>query len=860
MFHSFLILILVLAIMTLVIQSFRSPFPTSTRILKKLQILASTRDTGREQGRKNYSSKPNTSASSSSSTNNKTAKASGTKNNLNVQKATKQGKEEKTKESHQIITRDITDTSERRSLGSLRVGEKLSGKIMTIVKHGFFMDVGSTKDGLVHVKDISKDYFVHNLVNKYSPGQVVDVWVKFVDAATNKLGLQMFPISEDDASKSPQSKVDNLRKSLIFFPSETSVSGTVVKVSDLGVYVDVGASVTAFLPKRKMKLTKKQMKFKPWEVHPLNSQLNALVHESDKTRNRISLTTYAVVDWEEKLPNKDFIIKNGMVEDDEELGGSTRASIANMRALQNTLQLDPDEDDDEDDDDGEDLSAAEINALTGGRHKSQLLIDETAQSNSKSDKGKKSTSSPVSSELNVLGEGQDTDDEEEEDRRVMPTGEDEMFGEEMSTEELFDELSQGRPYLTLKEIKKWDYLKDFLDNGDVDEAKLKELISESGGSGKLNVEQLDTFIDLLVENLGLTEMDEDGYDEDEEEEEDAVRDLITGGSSKKVDIEGEDLLLIDDFSVSDRPSAQLVSSSLPKATSSTTSTTTNADDTSDLDSDDMEVRLERPDPSKGFGITNKNLKKQQQASLEEMFEKKSTTNDLLQYIFVDLAGEKGHVNLNDILNWEFAQALVEQNGITRDGLIKVFDQYANPRDKKVDRNAFEKILDKLSDIDLLASPEDSTKKVIATSQQVNKEVVLPHGKVVLKTASEQSSPDLILADPIPTISRGFSAEGTMNILSEDFDFENGAGDDLLADLEFEQITVEDAFKKLADGKTFITLDPLLSWDIVSELLEDGVIDAQKVKELFNQAGAKKGKLSYEGFEQFIDLLSKFTLF
>lgn len=846
MFRSFLAFILVLTITTLVIQSFHSPFPT-TRISRRWQLPASTRDNGREQSRKSSSNTRGTQVPSSSKpTTNKTAKAAGAKNNLSAQKATKQGKEEKTKESHQMVTRDLVDSQDRRPLEALKVGEKMSGKIMSIVKHGFFMDVGSTKDGLVHVKDISKDYFVNNIVNKYSPGQVVDVWVKFVDAANNKLGLQMFPYSEEEAaSKIPKSKTDSLRKSLLFFPSETVVSGTVVKVSDLGVYVDIGASVTAFLPKRKMKLTKKQMKFKPWEVHPLNSQVEALVHETDKARNRISLTTYAVEDWEEKLPNKDFVIQEGMVEDDEELGGSTRASIANMRALQNTLKLDPDEDEDDDDDEGEELSAAEINALTGGRHKAQLLIDETPQSNNKADKGKKGSKTPATTPVDAVAEGED---ELDEDRRLMPTGEDEMFGVELSTEELFEELSQGRPYLTLKEIKKWDYLKDFLDNGDIDEKTLKELISESGGAGKLNVEQLDTFIDLLVDNLGLSELD--GYDEEDDDSvelsDDDDGEVVMTGSSKKED---GDLLLIDDFSLSARPSTPSISAST-LATSSVDSS----------EPEDLEIHMD-PDSErgKGFGASSKQSKKVQQASLEEHFEKKSKTSDLLQYIFNDLAGEKGHVVLSDVLNWEFAQALVEQNGITREGLTKVFEQYANPRDKKADRNAFEKILDKLSEIDLLASPEDSAKKVIATSQQVNKEVVLPKGKVVLKTASEQSNPDLVLADPIPSVSRsGLTAEGTLNIIDDEIDFDANGED--LDNLEFEQITVEEAFQKLADGKNFITFDPLLSWDIVSELLEDGVIDVAKVKELYTQAGAKKGKLSFEGFEQFIDLLSKCMIF
>ena len=87
-----------------------------------------------------------------------------------------------------------------------------------------FVDIGTKRDGLVHVKDISKDYFINNhqsviatilrrvlenlsnlllsnylfqllLKNqKFIAGQDIDVWVKFVEEETSKLGLQMFPV------------------------------------------------------------------------------------------------------------------------------------------------------------------------------------------------------------------------------------------------------------------------------------------------------------------------------------------------------------------------------------------------------------------------------------------------------------------------------------------------------------------------------------------------------------------------------------------------------------------------------------------------------------------------------------------
>jgi hypothetical protein len=52
---------------------------------------------------------------------------------------------------------------------------------------------------------------------------------------------------------------------------QDEVSGTVVRVSNYGVFIDIGAGVDAFLHRRKMKLNKKKMVLKPWEIAPLGS-------------------------------------------------------------------------------------------------------------------------------------------------------------------------------------------------------------------------------------------------------------------------------------------------------------------------------------------------------------------------------------------------------------------------------------------------------------------------------------------------------------------------------------------------------------------------------------------------------------
>ena len=59
-----------------------------------------------------------------------------------------------------------------------------------------FVDVGSQKDGLLHIKDVSRDYFIQDLESRFIPGQDVDVYVKFVECDSKKLGLQLYPVEK----------------------------------------------------------------------------------------------------------------------------------------------------------------------------------------------------------------------------------------------------------------------------------------------------------------------------------------------------------------------------------------------------------------------------------------------------------------------------------------------------------------------------------------------------------------------------------------------------------------------------------------------------------------------------------------
>ena len=98
--------------------------------------------------------------------------------------------------------------------------------------------------------------------------------------------------------------------------------------------------------------------YQPWEILPLGTAVSAYVCSLDSLKKRVELTTFSPETWEEMMPRKsEAIIDDGdaysyirtyihnvhychellctlpeesMVEDDEELGGSTRAGLHSL--------------------------------------------------------------------------------------------------------------------------------------------------------------------------------------------------------------------------------------------------------------------------------------------------------------------------------------------------------------------------------------------------------------------------------------------------------------------------------------------------------------------------------------------------
>ena len=89
----------------------------------------------------------------------------------------------------------IGENASRGKLVDLKVGSGLSGRVISLVPHGAYLDVCCERDVLLHVRDMSDAEFVGRPDEVLQPGMDVEAWVKY--AQDGKVGLTLIEGSTD---------------------------------------------------------------------------------------------------------------------------------------------------------------------------------------------------------------------------------------------------------------------------------------------------------------------------------------------------------------------------------------------------------------------------------------------------------------------------------------------------------------------------------------------------------------------------------------------------------------------------------------------------------------------------------------
>lgn len=156
-------------------------------------------------------------------------------------------------------------------LSELEPGTELTGRVVGITNFGAFVDIGAETDGLVHISELS-DGRVNKVADVVSIGQQVQVWIKDIDVAQERISLSMRP--------RPKYRLRDLKPDMV-------VAGTVTGIRDYGVFVDIGAETEGLVHVSEMA---EGYVRQPSELVSIGDEVEVRIKKVDRRRRRLSLS------------------------------------------------------------------------------------------------------------------------------------------------------------------------------------------------------------------------------------------------------------------------------------------------------------------------------------------------------------------------------------------------------------------------------------------------------------------------------------------------------------------------------------------------------------------------------------------
>ncbi|MHB0948973.1 MAG: 30S ribosomal protein S1 [Gemmatimonadaceae bacterium] len=158
------------------------------------------------------------------------------------------------------------------------VGTRINGKVRNLTSFGAFVEIEPGIDGLIHISDMSWTKRVQHPSEVVKKGDAVDVVILNIDAENKRISLGLKQAEED-----PWLRIGET------YPVNTDVTGSVVRLMEKGVVVDIGNDIEGFVPLSQLNLTGKVVN-SPADLVYEGMRLDMRVLEVDPIHRRIVLT------------------------------------------------------------------------------------------------------------------------------------------------------------------------------------------------------------------------------------------------------------------------------------------------------------------------------------------------------------------------------------------------------------------------------------------------------------------------------------------------------------------------------------------------------------------------------------------
>ncbi|HET7274770.1 MAG TPA: 30S ribosomal protein S1 [Longimicrobiaceae bacterium] len=165
------------------------------------------------------------------------------------------------------------------------IGTRLSGTVRNLTSFGAFVEIEAGIDGLVHISDMSWTKRIQHPSEVVHKGDEVDVVILGVDAENKRISLGLKQTQEDPWGEISQE-----------YAVGTQVTGTISRLQDKGVAVDMGDDLEGFVPLSQLGVAGLQ---NPEDLFAEGDVLEMEITEVDPENRRIVLNATRIPKLEE---------------------------------------------------------------------------------------------------------------------------------------------------------------------------------------------------------------------------------------------------------------------------------------------------------------------------------------------------------------------------------------------------------------------------------------------------------------------------------------------------------------------------------------------------------------------------------
>ena len=189
-----------------------------------------------------------------------------------------------------VVILDFDDEKKRIALGlkqltphpwdaldpNLKVGDKVSGKVVVMADYGAFVEVATGVEGLIHVSEMSWTQHLRSAQDFMKVGDEVEAVILTLDREERKMSLGIKQLRED-----PWEHIEQR------YPTGSKHTAKVRNFTNFGVFVEIEEGVDGLIHISDLSWTKKIKH--PSEFTQIGTDIEVQVLEIDKENRRLSL-------------------------------------------------------------------------------------------------------------------------------------------------------------------------------------------------------------------------------------------------------------------------------------------------------------------------------------------------------------------------------------------------------------------------------------------------------------------------------------------------------------------------------------------------------------------------------------------